>query len=313
MIDGFVVASHQQVKKAKTVPARAVPKAEVLHKKAQRSTTLMRKAVKKPAAETHQKAESQAPRHHTPTGRHSRAKAVARHAQVNRFGFLPSRSQAKPRDTEPGVRINAKASYRDSAIAAPRAPSMVTSVSHKKLEQMLDEALLRADAHKNMMNGHSRRSKIFRFVPKWLSFTLAVIVIIAVAFWLLWQNLPSVAVHVAAARAHVNAVMPAYTPAGYDFAGRLQYDEGSVTMQFKDKSNKSFDLTQKASDVNSAAIPDAYLHSDDSVQTSMIGGTTVYIHGDKNDATWVNHGVLYNLKNSAGLPTDQVLKIVQGL
>lgn len=306
MIDGFVVASHNQVKKARAVPARHVPKAEGLHKKTQRSTTLMRRAVKQPA-HTNSKSASEP---HLATHHGNHAKSIVKHSQVNRFGFLPSRTSETP--SQPAqVKIKAKATYRDNAVAQPRMPSMVSSVSHKKLEQMLDEALMRADAHKTMLGG--KRSGSSKYLRKWLSLTFALIAVLAIALWLIWQNLPAVAVHVAAARAHVNAAMPAYTPEGFGFAGHLQYNHDSVTMEFKDKSDKSFSLTQSASNLNSSAIPAAYLHTSEPVQTSMIGGTTVYIYGDKNDAAWVNHGVLYNLKNSADLPADQVLKIVQGL
>lgn len=313
MIEGFVIASHSQVKKVKAVPARVTPKAESLHKRAQRSTTLVRRSVKKPAqAGIKSEPEHQPKHHHVTPQRQNRAKTVERHSQVNRFGLLPSRRGQPPAEPA-GLKISAKASYRDAAVSQPRLPSMVSSVSHKKLEQMLDEALLKADAHKTMMGQYRPASKLFKRVPKWLSFSVAAVVILAAAFWLVWQNLPSVAVHVAAARAHVNAVLPTYTPDGFGLAGRINYDPGTVTMQFKDKSSRSFSLTQKASDLNSAAIPDTMLKNDPSVQTSMIGGTTVYIYGDHNDATWVNHGVLYNLNNSADLPADQVLKIVQGL
>jgi hypothetical protein len=314
LVDGFVVAGHHQAKKVRDMPAKALPKAENLHKRAQQSTTLMRHAVKKPTAQTtHETEPAKRPSHNVPAHRQGRAKTVERHAQVNRFGFMPNR--AKTDRAKPTEVIKVEASYRDQAIAPPRPPSMVTSASHKKLEQLLDEALVQADAHKNMMKrtGRVRRFKALDMVPRWLGITSAIIIIIAVAFWLLWQNLPAVAVHVAAARAHVNAAVPTYTPEGFSMAKRLEYNQGAVTLQFKDKSDKSFTLTQKASDLNSAALPSGYLPAKQTVQTSMIGGTTVYIYGDQNNAAWVNHGVLYKLNNSAGLPADQVLKIVQGL
>jgi Domain of unknown function (DUF4367) len=307
MIDGFVVSAHGAPKSK--VASRAASKATALHKRAQHSSTLMRQAVKKPASAAEAKHGSGKTASTHKSHHHLRAKTVAKHAQVNRFGFLPSREAPKDESNPAEVKIAAKATYR-AEVTAPRLPSMVTSVSHKKLEEMLDEALVRADAHKHMTNAnHKKRS--FKRIPRWLGLTvLAVFVLIAV-FWLIWQNLPSVAVHVAAARSHVNASVPAYTPDGYKLAGPLNYGEGSVTMRFK-AADKSFALTQKASTINSEALQ-SDLPSTANVQTSMIDGTTVYIYGNHSDATWVNHGVLYNLKNSAGLPTDQVLKIVQSL
>jgi hypothetical protein len=44
-----------------------------------------------------------------------------------------------------------------------------------------------------------------------------------------------------------------------------------------------------------------------------VAGNTVYIYGARNDAAWVNNGVLYTIKDYAGLTSDQIIKIVQGL
>lgn len=314
VIDGFTLGAHHKPSKARL--EHSPPKADGIHQRTQRSSTLMRQAVKKPAV---LKKEADQP----PTARSSkqhpiralRAKTVTKHAKVNRFGVLPT-SSTKELTAPAKVKMTAKASYRDKdASDAPRVPSMVTSVSHRKIEQMLDEALVRADAHKHMMNDAKRRTRLHSRVsrlPKWLTITLATIILIAAAFWLIWQNLPTVAVHVAAARAHVNASMPSYTPSGYNFAGPIKYHDGAVTMQFKDSSGQ-FSITQKASNWNSTSLVSNYIPANESMQTSQVGGTTVYIYGDNSNAAWVNRGVMYSLKNDARLNSDQVLKIVQGL
>jgi hypothetical protein len=193
---------------------------------------------------------------------------------------------------------------------------MITSVSHQKLERLLDEALVKASSHKQMMGGdRPKRQSRLRRVPKKLSISLAVIVFTALAAFLIWQNLPIVAVHVAAARAHVKASMPGYTPNGYSFANPIKYENGTLTMKYIDKNHAgdNFLLTQKASNWSSSSLAANSLPKDASIQTSQVNGTTVYIYGDSNDATWVNHGTLYNLKNKAKLNSDQVMKIVQSL
>jgi hypothetical protein len=194
---------------------------------------------------------------------------------------------------------------------------MISSVSQRKLESLLDEALLKADAHKQMMNQRPRTGiagKISLF-PKWLGFGLIGFIVMVVLALLVWQNLPAVAMHVAASKAHVNASMPAYTPSGFSFVGPLHYSDGHITMIFKDKksTDKTFSLTQAASNWSSSSLEANALPKTGNIQTSEVNGTTVYIYGDKNDAMWVNHSVLYNLKNQADLTSDQVLRIVQGL
>lgn len=312
MIDGFVVS---QPRRAKAAASRVSAKAHDLHKRPRKSTTLMRKAVKKPS-DASKPVEHKNEHIPTPEHRSQRAAVVSRHAKVNRFGLMPSRASSAVVAAPAEVKIKAKASYRGQAATAPAVPSLVTSMSHKKLEQMLDEALMKADAHKHMMGRSARKTSRFNLfgrVPRWVGLTVTAIIVLAVAFWLVWQNLPSVAVHVAAARAHVNAALPTYTPEGYSYTGHLEYGGGTVTMQFKDKANHSFTLTQKASDMTSSNLPTTAIPASTPVQTSLIGGTTVYIYGNDNNAAWVNRGVFYNLKNRADLPDDQVLKIVEGL
>ncbi len=152
-------------------------------------------------------------------------------------------------------------------------------------------------------------------MPRRLGISIAIAVLALVAAILIWQNLPSVAVHVAAARAHVNASMPGYTPSGYSFTNPIKYENGSLTMQYVDKSHSSdgFALTQTASNWDSSSLAANALPKNAPVQTSQVNGTTVYIYGTTNNATWVNNGVLYSLKNKANLSSDQVMKIVQGL
>jgi hypothetical protein len=320
VIDGFTLGAHHK-KSASTAKARLAEhspsKAQGLHTRTQRSVTLMRKAVKQPAVKVISMADMrpQTRGAKPPHTRLSRAKAVDKHSKVERFGFMPQKKNTV--SAEP-TRIEAKASYRDSAVAAPKMPSMVTSASHHRLEQMLDEALTKADSHKQSSrrrrNRFSNILKPFAVLPRWMSLTLLVFIAAIIAFWLIWQNLPTVAVHVAAARAHVDASIPKYTPEGFSLVSPVEYKDGSVTMTFKeDKTKQDFALVQKASNWNSSSLVNNYIPANQAAQTSMVNGTTVYIYGQGGDAAWVNHGVLYDLKNHADLNSEQILKIVQGM
>ncbi|HVO86330.1 MAG TPA: DUF4367 domain-containing protein [Candidatus Binatia bacterium] len=311
MIDGFVIAPHQRTKMKDSID-RKVTKATNLHRRPQRTKTLMRKAVKKPQASKAQVAERSAskPKIGNPI-RELRAKTVTKHAKVNRFGLLPQKKQlAEVTPASKAMVVSASA----TEVMAPRVPSMVTSASHRKLENMLDEALIRADAHKHMLNRGRRARRIFG-LPRWLAFSLAAVVLIIAAAILVWQNVPAVAVQVAADRAHVDASVPAYTPAGYALAKTLKYEPGSVTISYVNKANQgqTFSLTQKASSWDSSTVQSNYLPTNASTQTSQVNGTTVYIYGDSGNAAWVNNGVLYSLSNKAHLSSDDVFKIVQSL
>ncbi|MBX4199516.1 DUF4367 domain-containing protein [Candidatus Saccharibacteria bacterium] len=323
MVDGFVLSSarrpattNAQVSKSASRPKTT---AHGLHTRTQHSKTLMRKVVKKPSfskAEPTQKKPVHAQSHGVNPIRESRAKTVIKHAKVNRFGALQSSATSTAKADVMPHKPRLKNTSAAIEIVAPRAPSMVTSVSHQKLERLLDEALLKADAHKQMMH-HNQSSRLSRMkrLPRWLSIGFAILILTILAAAVIWRNLPSVAMHVAAARAHVKASIPSYTPSGYGFTNHIKYKTGSVTLQYIDKTSgePGFALTQQTSDWDSASLAANALPKDVPVQTSQVNGTTVYVYGTSNDAAWVNHGVLYNLKNKGSLTSDQVMKIVEAL
>jgi len=192
-------------------------------------------------------------------------------------------------------------------------PSMVASASHQKLERLLDEALVRADAHKKMMRKRSLNPFVrFNRLPKWLSIIIVFLILAAAAAVIAWRDVPAVAIKVAGQQAHVSAGLPAYVPTGFSVAGPISHTNNTVTVKYKNGSY-GYDITQRSSSWNSASLAANVLAPNSQVQTSLVQGTTVYIYGDQNNATWVNNGVWYTLKNNASLSSDQILRIVQSL
>ena len=116
---------------------------------------------------------------------------------------------------------------------------------------------------------------------------------------------------VEASEAHVSAAVPSYTPLGYSFAAPVSHSGQAVTIKFtsSDNSAQNFSITQKTSNWDSATLAANIGSESAQVQTSQINGTTVYIYGASNNASWVNHGVMHTLDNHAGLSSDQILKI----
>jgi hypothetical protein len=319
VIDGFVLGSHHAKKHVKKSLSHAKARTRVvstdIHGRPQRSRTLMRHIVKKPTRSA-QKAVDLAPHvksHPIHPTKELRAKTAVMHPHVKRFGYFAEKPQPSP--VMEITHHNKKAEV-EVLPELPTLPSLVTSASHKKLEKMLDEALFSADAHRQMMNARRHRGLTSKLagVPFWLKFAVITAFVSVVALFLIWQNLPAVAVHVASAKAHVNAAIPAYTPEGFAYTGQLKYVPGAVTMEYKDIKHDqgSFSLTQTASNLSGQSLEDQALPKEAPVQTSEVKGTTVYIYGHSN-AMWANRNVVYKLENKADLTSDQVLKIVQSL
>jgi hypothetical protein len=291
VIDGFVIGAHNAKNRASSKNvSKAAP-------------------AKTPAQKLHHRPQK------TRTVRELHARTITQHVGVKRFGHFSQKNEVI--HNSPVAKPKLHSRTPTEIVTPARVPSMVTSVSHQKLEKMLDEALLRADAHKQMMGAKKQsRYSLSRFIkgPRWIRYSLAGLAILFIVGTLVWRNLPAVAVHVASAKAGVQAAVPAYTPDGFSYA-KLHYVPGAITMQYvaKDQPTQNFVLTQQRSNWTSATLEANELPKDGNVQTSEVKGTTVYIYGEHNDAAWVNRNILYSLKNKANLTSDQVLKIAQSL
>ncbi len=323
VIDGFVRKSGSAISKAPaavipkraTSEARPVRSAKQIHSRTQRSHALMRQSVGKPnlqATETNESSIKKSGMTANPD-RRERAHAIAKDARVERFGIL------KPAGAKPKQAIVAKARpmnhhAQSVAKAVPQPlPSMVVSASHQRLERMLDEALIRADAHKEMMRRRSRNplNRITR-LPRWLVISVILVVLILLVGFFAWRNIPQVAVKVAGEQAHVSATFPAYAPSGFSVAGSISHQGNSVVIKYHNQ-NYTYDITQTSSSWDSTSLAANAIAPGSQVQTSQVQGTTVYIYGQQNNATWVNNGVWYKLQNHASLTSDQILKIVQSM
>jgi hypothetical protein len=293
--------------------------AQNVHKGAQRSQTLMRGIVHKPQR-TKQDVQKPQPKPQSSASnpaREFRAKTLIKNPNVRRFGHVPSIDRAaKPASRGEAVNKSATAAHT-KALVRPL-PSLVTSVSHQQLERLLDQALTNADAHKKALHGRLPSQNLwqkFKNAPKWLSVGASLVLVLLVAGFFAWRNVPQIAMKVAATRAHISAQVPGYTPSGFAYASPVNYGDGAVSMKFKasDNGSRTYTLTQKSSGMTSKSLADTTLPKNTQVQTSQVDGTTVYIYGPKNDAVWVNHGMQYKISNEANLNSDQLLKVASGL
>jgi hypothetical protein len=322
---------------SKGASGRLKTAAQGVHHRAQRSQTLMRSAVKKPAtlARTVRPATRQAEIIKDKTAqinqaRMSRVQIINKNTKVRRFGHgthVPTAAKTviKPAEGEiisrPNVKgavvAGTKSSSSTSLVNKPL-PSLITSASHHQLERMLDEALTKADAHKKGRRSHIHNQNLWQKIismPRWMTLGSAVVVASIVALFIAINKVPSMAVRVASSKAHVHAQLPGYTPTGFGFSGPVSYSDGKVSIKFKanDSSSREFTLSQTDSKMSSKSLEDKVVPQNTQVQTSIVNGTTVYIFGQSNDAAWVNNGIQYIIKDAANLNSDQLLKIASSL
>lgn len=315
VIDGFV---KSPAKLSKSAAQRAARSAE-LHRRAEKTRTLARSGLKKPAKYMAPRLQKLAPAHNPE--REFRAKQIHKHGRVNRFGGA-ARSALSAAKTTPkslsGEIINRRQSADATARGVPApAPSLVTSVSHQKLERMLDEALVRADAHKAAMEyqaaRHFWRRRWLSGPRRWVVLTVFLLAL-ASSLFIAWQRIPQLSLKAASLRTHFNAVAPNYKPEGYNVTGPAQESAGAVSLTYQSGVDGSkYTISQSTSNMTSAMVAHSVVPQGADVQTSQVDGNTVYIYGANNNAAWVNNGVLYTIKDNANLSSDELLKIVNSI
>ncbi len=300
--------NHPKAAAVRTVSSSA----KAVHKRQEKSQTLLREVVFKPSikiksASTHLgRTGSKSAIKLVDSARQSRARLIKKHPAIERFGAPKARaSEALSGELIPPA---AKPTIKAQQVPAA-ANTVASSASHNRLERLLDEALLRADAHKQAVNG--TRSGILG-LPRRLSLLLVIILLVALAILIVWLNVPAVAVKVANVRSHVNASLPAYAPSGFTF-DKATSQPDKVNINYKASGGGAYTLGEQKSSLDSKSLSEGTLGASRQVQTSQVNGTTVYIYGPADNATWVNNGILYTISNQANLSSDQILQIVQSL
>jgi hypothetical protein len=299
------------------------PSAHQLHQRADKAHTLMRGALKRPSGQFSAKIQRLTPGFNPQ--REIRAKTTAKHNQVEHFGD-PAAAPSKPKPQivhgevirrHPGhSNLSSGPSPSSTAVALP---SMITSASHQKLERMLDEALTKADSHKQALRYHAARHFWQRpgFMGRraGLKIALILIIVLGISGLLAWQKVPQLSIKVAGVRTHVDASIPAYRPSGYSLITPASINNGAVLLKYQDSADttQGYNIAQKSSNLASLSLAQTVVPHGAQVQTTQVSGNTVYIYGANNNAAWVNNGVLYTISDHARLSSDEIIKIVQGL
>lgn len=310
-LDGFTKRSPQLKPRTK----RSVSS---IKRVPERSKTLMRSVVKKPSTKM-QKTDSVKNHNLTPNyARAFRAKITPKNDKVRKFGLLSSKDRAQSaKDRTITAEIITRRAPQARTISSASASAQTTAVeltSHQQLERLLDYALHRADAHKQALK-HSAKKPWHKVkgLPKWLSIAAVFFVFGGVGGFIVWKNVPAVPLKVAASRAQINASLPSYTPAGFNYAGHIEVKAGAITIPYTD-SSKSYTVTQKASKMDSSSLADTALPKNVPTQTLDASGHAPvfgYTDNDNSVATCVSGGVQTIV--SGNIDTDSAQKVASSL
>lgn len=323
-LDGFSRRSAAPKRAVSTItPAK-------VHQQPQKSQTLMRSAVKKPAApaKIHAKAPAtSSAAHKKPAvdrnafvasikpGRVIRATNIPKSTLISKFGSAAAtiKTEVLPVKSEPTHHITASkhpAAQAPAVINHPRQTVALADPFQSALEQALSHE--QPKAKKTKM--HHRVARKLHVSPKVVNLAGFTLVALAISGFLAYQNLPELAMRVAATRAGLSASLPTYQPSGYNMAGPIQYQPGQVTVNYKSTSDdRAFNVVQKNSSWNSETLLENFVASTNlPYQTFQSNGRTIYIYGG-NKATWVDGGIWYSIDGKSNLNSDQLLRIAASL
>jgi hypothetical protein len=285
-------------------------KAHTVHQKPQKSQTLLRAALRKPAPLRQLepvpiKIEAD---YAKPTVQHHRSPIISK------FGVEPVKKEAPKQEAiatpEAAPRVHpvvTKALAHRPEVAAPAQPQ-----SSKELKEALIRERL-AEAQPNTEHHHAQHHGRRFSQPRLATILTSSLALLLIAGYLTYINLPNISMRVAATRAGIAANYPNYSPDGYHFAGPITYQPGEVNIGFRSNTNdRNFAIKQKASSWDSQAVLDNYVSKKTGTYlTYQERGLTIYSYG--NHAAWVNGGLMYTIDGDAPLSSDQLLRIATSM
>ncbi|GAC1392323.1 MAG: hypothetical protein NVSMB46_07910 [Candidatus Saccharimonadales bacterium] len=294
--------------------------ATTVHSSAQHSKTLMRFAVKKPVVLKQDNKHT--PQSFTASNNH----AVSVHENISNPHFDPKRASRAElvNKSEAISRFGNKETDIPAIIAVKPHPPLTHSIQNTEKKQPhttedpFQKAMDAAQGHTfkplKQKKHHVVASKL-RIHPKLLNIGAACLAFIVIGGFFAYQNMPNLAVHLAAQRAGVNAKMPGYQPAGYSVNGPIQAKPGQIVISFHSNATDSrgFSITQSTSSWNSEALLENFVATNNKqYQTYQDNGKTIYIY-DGGNATWVDAGVWYKVEGTNALNSDQLLRIANSI
>lgn len=304
-IDGF--------KPAKVVKKSAVRRSiHAWQRKPERSRTLMRNSVKKPArgqTESEVKTRGLLPNY----AREARAADVVKDSKVQRFGMLSFSSKSKGGQAKIGEIMPRGANFlaATSASISTTLPA-IGSASHRKLERLLDYALANADAHKKAEQSRRSHRKYFGRLPRWAAVCLLIFVLAIVLSLFVWYKVPVASMKLAATKAHINASLPTL-PEGFK-ASQSKVEDNSVVTEASN-GNLKLRYIQKLSQEPISSLVAASAAANMPVQTSVDNsGCTSLSYTDqvnhKNVATTVSEGVKKTIEAPTTVDSQQLRQSV---
>lgn len=311
-IDGFSLKHRSKPSPQAAHPQRQTahvsPK---VHHKADRSHTLMRSAVAKPAVHRPKSPAATPmviPHTLTEQQRLERAKQSKKNPQVSRFGI----------QLQPLKKLSQILSVKEPPQEEPLILSHAALPVGTSIVSPFDTALHNASSHTQpkLKKPHirARAAKRLRVSTKILNAGVASLTVLILGSYIAYQNVPNFSMRIAATRAGVHASLPGYQPSGFSLRGPIEAQPGQITLTYLSNSdNRQFTISQHNSSWTNESLVENYVAINQRpYQTYQASDKTIYMY-DGNNATWVNNGIWYKVEGNSSLNSDQLLRLANSL
>lgn len=295
------VVKHETkpVEKPTVAPKPKVAASEV-HSAQQRSKTLHRRATKKPGPVPRPQA-----------GRHM---DIARSTKVSRFApTIHPISTPEPADEAPLAAHQPHPTVK-RALARVAQPMPVIAATPRQIKDAAIEAALAPTPKAEKQRKNFDPTKLNKLFSKRVGIIALIVAALLTVGGIVYANLPTISVGVAASQAGISATYPKYIPDGYSLSQPVTFKEGEVALTFTSNTGLGeYKVTQTDSTWNSTAVLDNVVRKEagDDYVTNQERGLTIYSYDG--NAAWVNAGILYTIDSSAPLSSDQIRRIAVSL
>lgn len=327
-MDGFVRSSAVSVHPTpKVKPATSAQKPSHATRKPQAAKTLMRSAVKKPSNATQTKAFSavSTPLDHAVTTpaqiqekRAQQAHKIAQSPLISRFGFGPKpvTKTTKHLPVTPMPAHVAPAHRQAPPLTASTRP--VAAKHSSGAQSTIAAAMEKSTSHtKHKLAKTKTKHKVAHKLgvsSRFVSTAAASLSVLLLVGFFAYQNIPNIAVRMAANKAGFSARLPEYQPSGFAMSGPVQAAPGVVTINFASNTDgRNFQISQRPSEWNSESLLNNFVATlNQPYQTFQEAGRTIYMYNNSS-ATWVSGGVWYQIDGNSNLNSDQLLRVASSL
>ena len=275
--------------------------ATTAHRKVQTSTTLNRRYVKKPVRSTDVMV------------------SVKRSPKVKRFNTSMAATNIKKVKDDQPIAPAVAHPVQTAAINRMQSRAAAPMVSKMTAKELKDQAIKKAlaNASKVAEDSNVKAEKKAKKSPKLhfglgrvvLALSCAAAAVFAIVYFVN-LNMPDISMRVAAMQTGIEASYPSYVPRDFSLSD-ITSEDGKVILNFKNAgSGDAFSLIEENSSWDSNALLTNFVKDEYGEDYSIVReqGLTIYISGS--DAAWVNGGVVYKLKTTAGMLTKKQIRSI---